>query len=44
MALGRYAVGWVLDEQIARRPPVASEADFEFGLQALLRGLEARRR
>lgn len=43
LALGRYAVGWVLDEQVADRPPVASEAVFEFGLQAMLRGIEDRR-
>jgi TetR/AcrR family tetracycline transcriptional repressor len=41
MALGRYALGWVLDEQIARGATVATEADFEFGLQAMLTGLEA---
>lgn len=43
MALGRYAVGWVLDEQVSRRPPVASEPVFEFGLQAMLRGIAERR-
>lgn len=42
LALGRYAVGWVLDEQVARRPPAASEAVFEFGLQAMLRGVAER--
>lgn len=39
MALGRYALGWVIDEQTARSPPVASDEDFEFGLRAMLRGL-----
>lgn len=39
MALGRYALGWVLDEQIAPGRTAASEADFEFGLGAMLRGI-----
>lgn len=43
MALGRYALGWALDEQLARNPPAASEQDFEFGLQAMLDGLAGRR-
>jgi TetR/AcrR family transcriptional regulator, tetracycline repressor protein len=41
MALGRYALGWVLDEQMARAPPAASDADFEFGLSAMVGGLDA---
>jgi TetR/AcrR family tetracycline transcriptional repressor len=44
MALGRYALGWVLDEQIAPGRTAASDADFEFGLQAMLAGLGARAR
>jgi len=43
MALGRYALGWVLDEQVARAPPAASDADFEFGLAAMIRGVGATR-
>ena len=39
MALGRYALGWVLDEQVAPGRTAASAADFEFGLQAMLAGL-----
>jgi len=42
-ALGRYALGWVLDEQIARGATAATDADFEFGLQAMLKGIEAHR-
>ena len=42
MALGRYALGWVLDEQIARTGTLATDADFEFGLQAMLGGLAGR--
>jgi TetR/AcrR family tetracycline transcriptional repressor len=38
-ALSRYALGWALGEQAQRRPPDAAEADFEFGLQAMLQGL-----
>lgn len=38
--LGRFAVGWVLYEQSTERPLSSSEAGFEFGLQALLDGLE----
>jgi hypothetical protein len=41
MALGRYALGWVLDEQIARGPTAASNEDFEFGLAAMIRGIGA---
>lgn len=44
MALGRYATGWVLDEQVSGRPRAASEPVFEFGLQAMLAGIAARRR
>ncbi|MDB5452755.1 MAG: hypothetical protein JWO33_1333 [Caulobacteraceae bacterium] len=41
--LGRFAVGWVLYEQSADgRVMPASEAGFEFGLQALLDGIEDR--
>jgi TetR/AcrR family tetracycline transcriptional repressor len=41
--LGRFAVGWVLYEQSADgRVMPASEAGFEFGLQALLDGIGAR--
>jgi TetR/AcrR family tetracycline transcriptional repressor len=43
-ALGRYAVGWVLDEQTAGRAAADSEAVFEFGLRAMLDGVAARRR
>jgi TetR/AcrR family tetracycline transcriptional repressor len=42
-ALSRYALGWALGEQAQRRPSDTSEADFEFGLQAMLHGLEAGR-
>jgi len=44
LSLGRYAVGWVLDEQVSGRPRAASESVFEFGLQAMLTGIAARRR
>ena len=40
--LGRFAVGWVLYEQSTERPLSSSEAGFEFGLQALLDGIENR--
>jgi TetR/AcrR family tetracycline transcriptional repressor len=41
--LGRYATGWVLYEQASVRESVGdSEKAFEFGLQALLRGIEDR--
>lgn len=42
-ALARYAMGWALGEQAQRRPPETAEADFEFGLQAMLQGLAAGR-
>jgi TetR/AcrR family tetracycline transcriptional repressor len=38
-ALARYALGWALGEQAQRRAPATAEADFEFGLQAMLQGL-----
>jgi TetR/AcrR family transcriptional regulator, tetracycline repressor protein len=41
MALGRYALGWVLDEQVAHGPTAASDSDFEFGLLAMIRGIGA---
>ena len=44
MALGRYAVGWVLDEQVSGRPRAASEPVFEFGLSAMLTGIAAKKR
>jgi TetR/AcrR family tetracycline transcriptional repressor len=41
--LGRFAVGWVLYEQNAgERATANSEIGFEFGLQALLDGIENR--
>ena len=41
--LGRFAVGWVLDEQVARREHTpSSDAAFEFGLQLFLTGVEDR--
>ena len=41
--LGRFAVGWALYEQSAEsRALPSSEAGFEFGLQALLDGIEER--
>lgn len=41
--LGRFAVGWVLDEQVARREhSPSSDAAFEFGLQLFLNGVEDR--
>jgi len=43
MALARYALGWALGEQAQRRPSDAADADFEFGLQAMLQGLAAGR-
>ncbi|MCR5877267.1 TetR/AcrR family transcriptional regulator C-terminal domain-containing protein [Phenylobacterium sp. J367] len=42
-ALGRYAVGWVLDEQMAMRAPEESEPFFEFGLKAMLAGIAQKR-
>jgi len=40
--LGRFAVGWVLYEQSAGNAPTTnSEAGFEFGLKALLDGVDA---
>jgi TetR/AcrR family tetracycline transcriptional repressor len=42
-ALSRYALGWALGEQAQRRPSESAEADFEFGLQAMLQGLAADR-
>jgi TetR/AcrR family tetracycline transcriptional repressor len=42
-ALARYALGWALGEQAQRRPSETAEADFEFGLQAMLQGLAAGR-
>ena len=43
--LGRFAVGWVLYEQSGQNPPQAnSEAGFEFGLRALLNGIDAQLR
>jgi len=43
MALARYALGWALGEQAQRRPSDTADADFEFGLQAMLQGLAAGR-
>ena len=41
--LGRFAVGWVLDEQLSRREQTPStDAAFEFGLQLFLTGVEDR--
>lgn len=42
--LGRYAVGWVLYEQSQgdNKSPSSSEAGFEFGLRALIDGIEDR--
>lgn len=42
--LGRYAIGWVLYEQSTEpdRAGPSSEASFEFGLRALLQGIEDR--
>jgi len=41
--LGRFAVGWVLDEQLAARDHApAWDADFEYGLQLFLTGVEER--
>jgi TetR/AcrR family tetracycline transcriptional repressor len=44
MVLARFAMGWALGEQAGPGPSDASEADFEFGLSAMLDGLEKRRR
>ena len=43
MVLSRFAMGWALGEQGGPGPTEASQADFEFGLAAMLDGLEARR-
>ena len=43
MVLARFAMGWALGEQAGRGPSTASEADFEFGLAAMLDGLDKRR-
>lgn len=43
LALGRYAMGWVLFEQAAERRTIAGGDDgFEFGLQTFLAGVRAR--
>jgi TetR/AcrR family transcriptional regulator, tetracycline repressor protein len=44
MVLTRYALGYALAEQAADGRTPRSEATFEFGLQALVDGLNARRR
>jgi TetR/AcrR family tetracycline transcriptional repressor len=43
LALGRYVLGWAIYEQAAadRASSVDADAGFEFGLQAMLAGLEA---
>lgn len=41
LALGRYVLGWTLAEQVAGAEPRA--AQFEFGLEAMLAGLGAKR-
>jgi len=43
-ALGRFAVGWALAEQIGVGRTPESDRDFESGLQALLDGFGLRRR
>jgi len=43
MVLSRFAMGWALGEQGGPGPTPASEADFEFGLTAMLDGLERQR-
>jgi len=43
MVMARFAMGWALGEQAGRGPTEASEADFEFGLAAMIDGLEQRR-
>jgi hypothetical protein len=43
MVLARFALGWALGEQAGPGPNERSEADFEFGLAAMIEGLEARR-
>lgn len=41
--LGRFAAGWVMyEQQTVRKPVDDSDIAFEFGLQALLRGIEDR--
>jgi TetR/AcrR family tetracycline transcriptional repressor len=44
MVLARFAMGWALGEQAGRGPSATSQADFEFGLAAMLDGLETRAR
>ncbi len=47
-SLSRFALGWTMDEQAARNragddgPAIDFDAEFEFGLQALVVGLRAR--
>ncbi len=47
-SLSRFALGWTMDEQAARSragddgPVIDFDAEFEFGLQALVFGLRAR--
>jgi len=47
-SLSRFALGWTMDEQAAHnrpagdRPAIDFDAEFEFGLQALIHGLRAR--
>lgn len=43
ISLARYSVGAALGEQTGQTPSPAAEALFEFGLQAMLDGLEIRR-
>ena len=44
VALGRYAMGCAAGDQMQGLALPSSEADFEYGLQAMLKGLAARRR
>ena len=47
-SLSRFALGWTIDEQAARarapgaQPAIDFDAEYEFGLQALVEGLRAR--
>ena len=42
MGLGRYAMGWALYEQLTPVRPANADEAFEFGLQAMLAGLQAK--
>lgn len=44
VALARYALGAALGEQAGKGPDAASQAQFEFGLRALIAGLAGERR